>query len=59
MDVREGFAAVFSEVHHSLHSQMAGNAQMTAHHIDKERIALGRPDGGEMTCDPDQQTNQP
>ena len=38
---------------------MAGDAQMAAHHIDEHRIALGRPDGGEMADRPDGETDQP
>jgi hypothetical protein len=34
-------------------------AQMTAYHIDEGRIALGGPDGGEMTDQPDCGTDEP
>jgi hypothetical protein len=38
---------------------MAGDAQMPAHDLDEERIALGRPDGGEMADGPDGEADQP
>ncbi len=32
---------------------MAGDAQMTAHHVDEHRIALCRPDGGGVPDHPE------
>lgn len=53
--------AVFGEVHHGHASdrEMARNAQMPAANLDKERIALCCPDGGEMADRPDEETDQP
>src|SRR3546814_7991011 len=48
--------AIFCEVHHRRRSsdrQVTGNAQMLAHDVDELRIALGRPDGGEMADGPE------
>ena len=38
---------------------MAGDAQMSAHHIDEQRIALGGPDRGGLSDDPKQETGEP
>ena len=38
---------------------MARDAQMTAHHVDEQRIALGGPDRGGLTENCEQQTGEP
>src|SRR3546814_8238389 len=40
-------------------AQMAGDAQVTAHHVAELRIAFGRPHGGEMADRPEPETDQP
>jgi hypothetical protein len=40
-------------------AQVAGDAQMPAHDIDEHRVALGRPDGGEVPNYPKAQADQP
>ena len=59
-------AVIFGEVHHRAMSiewasdaEMAGDAQMAAHHIDEHRIALRRPNRGGMADDPEQQACDP
>src|ERR1700675_4825384 len=39
--------------------EMSGNAQMAAHHIDEGGVALGGPDGGHVTDEPEDQTRDP
>ena len=39
--------------------EMTGNAQMSAHHIDEGGIALGGPDGGHVTDEPEDETRDP
>eukprot|EP01137_Pigoraptor_chileana_P030898 Opistho-2@17990 len=63
-EVREAGVAVaiFSEIHHRRRSsdrQVARDAQMLAHDVDELRIALGRPDGGEVPYGPKAQADQP
>src|SRR3546814_9304841 len=41
------------------HRQMTGDAQMPAAHLDKERVALGHPHGGEVADGPDGEADQP
>src|SRR3546814_6777800 len=53
--------AIFCEVHHRRRSsdrQVTGNAQMLAHDVDELRIALGRPDGGEMADGPEAERSE-
>ena len=38
---------------------MAGDAQVTAHHVDELRIALGCPDGGGVADGPEQEPWDP
>ena len=38
---------------------MTGNAQMSAHHIDEGGIALGSPDGGHVTDEPEHEPRDP
>src|SRR5882724_39459 len=56
-------STILSEVHHvrclASNREMAGNAQMTAHHVDELRIALGSPDRGGLTENPEQETGEP
>src|SRR6266851_604628 len=54
-------STILSEVHHARASngEMAGDAQMTAHHVDEQRIALGGPDRGSLTEDPEHETRDP
>ena len=40
-------------------AEMAGDAQMAAHHVDEHRIALGRPDGGGMADHPEHEPGDP
>ena len=40
-------------------AEMTGNAQMPAHHVDEGGIALGGPDRGRVTDDPEQETRDP
>src|SRR6266851_9962089 len=55
--------AILSEVHHARclasNGEMAGNAQMAAHHVDEQRIALRGPDRGGLTENPEQETGEP
>src|SRR5258707_659655 len=46
-------------MHVSSNGEMAGDAQMAAHHVDKQRIALRRPDRGGLTENPKQETGDP
>jgi len=39
--------------------EVAGNAQMSAHDIDKCGIALGGPDGGHVADEPEDETRDP
>src|SRR5882757_3886701 len=39
--------------------EMTGNAQVSAHHIDKGGIALGGPDGGHVADEPENETRDP
>src|SRR3546814_6128917 len=41
------------------HRQMTGDAHMPAAHLDKERVALGHPHGGEVADGPDGEADQP
>src|SRR5216683_2749767 len=43
----------------SSNGEMAGDTQMAAHHVDEQRIALGSPDGGGLTENPEQETGEP
>src|SRR6266852_7945613 len=43
----------------SSNGEMAGDAQMTAHHVDELRISLGGPDGAGMADQPKQKTRDP
>ena len=43
----------------SSNGEMAGNAQMTAHHVDELRIALGSPDRRGLPENPEQETGEP
>ena len=43
----------------SSHTQAAGNAHVTAHYVDEERIAFGRPNGQAMTDEPEHQAGDP
>src|SRR6266853_3381631 len=43
----------------SSNGEMAGDTQMAAHHVDEQRIALGGPDGGGLTENPEQETGDP
>src|SRR5216683_6843529 len=54
-------STILSEVHHARASngEMAGDAQMTAHHVDEQRIALGGPDRGGLTENPEHETRDP
>src|SRR5216684_3076944 len=54
-------STILSEIHHARASngEMAGDAQMTAHHVDELRIALRRPDRGGLTENPKQETGDP
>src|SRR5882672_12774305 len=51
-------STILSEVHHARclasNGEMAGNAQMAAHHVDEQRIALRGPDRGGLTENPEQ-----
>src|SRR5882672_2081436 len=49
-------STILSEIHHARASngEMAGNAQMAAHHVDELRIALRGPDRGGLTENPEQ-----
>src|SRR5713226_4692381 len=49
-------STILTEVHHARASngEMARDAQMTAHHVDEQRIALGGPDRGGLTENPEQ-----
>jgi hypothetical protein len=53
--MRQG-STILTEVHHARASngEMAGDAQMAAHHVDELRIALGGPDRGGLTENPEQ-----
>src|SRR5690606_33307802 len=50
-----GGATIFGEVHHGpvSHAQMAGDAEVPAHHVDEHRIAFGRPHRSEMADGPE------
>src|SRR5258708_1902615 len=52
--------AIFGEVHH-IHApaEMRRRAQVTAHHVDELRVALGRPDRGRVSDGPEQETRNP
>src|SRR5438874_2793793 len=39
--------------------EMAGDAQVPAHHIDEGGITLGGPDGGHVTDEPEDETRDP
>ena len=39
--------------------EVAGNAQMSAHDIDKCGIALGGPDGGHLADEPEDESRDP
>src|SRR5713226_4883247 len=56
-------STILSEVHHvrclASNGEMTGDAQMAAHHVDEQRIALGSPDGGGLTENPEQETGDP
>src|SRR5579883_486402 len=41
------------------HTQRTRDAQMPAHDVDEQRVALGRPNGQAMADHPQQQTSQP
>src|ERR1700724_3022995 len=38
---------------------MTGDAEMSTHDLDEVRIALGRPDGGHMADEPEQEASNP
>src|SRR5713101_3167916 len=61
-EMRQG-STILSEVHHvrcfASNGEMARDAQMTAHHVDELRIALGGPDRGGLTENPEQETGEP
>src|SRR3546814_13288283 len=40
-------------------AQMAGDAQVTAHHVAELRIAFGRPHGGEIADRPEPEPDKP
>src|SRR5882724_2311242 len=56
-------STILSEVHHARclasNGEMAGDAQMAAHHVDELRIALRGPDRGGLTENPEQETGEP
>src|SRR6266849_6788987 len=56
-------STIRTEVHHmrclASNGKMARDAQMTAHHVDEQRIALGGPDRGGLTENPEQETGEP
>src|SRR5712691_11112714 len=56
-------STILSEVHHARclasNGEMAGNAQMAAHHVDEQRIALGGPNRAGLTENPKQETGEP
>src|SRR5216683_2743897 len=61
-EMRQG-STILSEVHHvrcfASNGEMARDAQMTAHHVDELRIALGGPDRGGLTENSEQETGEP
>src|SRR6266849_5283090 len=56
-------STILTEVHHvrclASNTEMTGDAQMAAHHVDEQRIALGGPDRGGLTENPEQETGDP
>src|SRR6266436_4362247 len=60
--MRQG-SPILAKVHHvrclASNGEMAGDAQMAAHHVDEQRIALRGPDRGGLTENPEQETGEP